>query len=393
MEELAKQQEYIRANAAEIVGQNTLEAIVEVQTTAPDRYKADVEQIAESTRATFGEAMGLARELAGAQWDALEQQGAIPSAENPGGEGLESVRYRIFISQRMPGAEVKALVEAFRGRPDVALVLRGLLPGQKLLDLQQWIAGAIGEIAADTVLPNITLDPEPYTDLGVDHVPVIARYDDAGKLVGFASGVTSPEWLQSKLDDGARGNLGVFGAVRPVAEEDLIQVLMARAKAYDWAGAAAGALDRYWARLPSTHLPKATEDRTRVLDPSVELTEDVVAPAGQVIARRGDRINPLEAVPFQQTILVVDPSDSDQLTWARSAIKERGGLSVMVLATELRTVGSLEGVGALSDSLGARVYLLQPDVVERFAVERVPTLIRAEGTVFIIEEQTPRRRQ
>jgi len=43
----------------------------------------------------------------------------------------------------------------------------------------------------------------------------------------------------------------------------------------------------------------------------------------------------------------------------------------------------------VEDALDAPVYLLAPDVRQRFALERVPVFVEARGRVFIVAEVPP----
>lgn len=294
----------------------------------------------------------------------------------------------IFISQAMPDAEVKALAQTYAGRKDVALVIRGMLPNQNISKVQSWIFKMLSPIDVGTLIPNINMDSQPFAELGVSHVPVIARYDDDGKVQAYARGMTSIGWIDDQVQKGAKGNLGSYGPVVQVAEEDIVEVMQKRAAQYDWKGAASGALDRFWAKTEKYDLPRTTARRTLVMDPTIEVQRTIRAPDGTVIAAAGDRVNPLEFMPFRSVLAFFDPADRDQVEWAK-AVVEASQAPVTLMASQLRSLDGLEGLGQMSDEIGARIYKLPVEVRDRFNLQVVPTLVRASGPNFIIDEQLP----
>jgi len=385
----------IRSSAPEIVGDETLRALPDAAQRGLEANPGLAEQVNESAGAVYQQGIELAKELAGPQYIAAEQNGSMGSSGLVDQATLEQqkadaeLRFRIFITQAMSRDEVKALMEAYRGRTDVALVLRGMLPDQGLTQLQQWVANLLKPVEEGLPLPNVIIDPEPFNNLGVDHAPVMAQYDSAGKLIAYVLGMTSVDWLNDQVEAGARGNIGSYGSTVAVAEQDIIEVMQRRAERYDWAAAGDRALGRFWARTEHHELPRVTSPRQRTLDPTVEIGQTIQTPDGTVIARAGDRINPLEAAPFTQTLLFFDPGDAEQVRWAKAQVDVRKGMGVVAMATQLRSLDGLEALGKMSDSLGARIYALPRDVRDRFHVQRVPTLVRAEGLHFVIDEQRP----
>ena len=62
---------------------------------------------------------------------------------------------------------------------------------------------------------------------------------------------------------------------------------------------------------------------------------------------------------------------------------------MLYLATRLERSRGWEGLASVEDALDAPVYLLTPDVRERFALERVPAFVEARGRVFVVAEVPP----
>jgi conjugal transfer pilus assembly protein TraW len=61
----------------------------------------------------------------------------------------------------------------------------------------------------------------------------------------------------------------------------------------------------------------------------------------------------------------------------------------MYLASGLDRTAGWDGLAVVEDRLDAPVYLLTPEVRARFALERVPAFVEAQGTVFRVAEVPP----
>lgn len=355
---------------------------------ALEAFRAELESITGRDGEIRQIAHSLAREFAGDQMDAVAASGE--HVDSP--PAREQLRYRIFISQAMPARELRDLVETYRGRDDVALILRGMRNDQRLGDIHSWVYRLMQPVSEGMSVPNIQIDPEHYTALGVQEVPAVARYSDEGALEAYALGVTSVDWLESMVRSGRSGNLGVYGPVVPVAEVDLIEMLMTRAQDYDWDAAKERALGRYWTNLERHEIPTVTRHRVRELDPTFVVQQTVSAPDGTVLAFEGERINPLEHIDFGQTLVFVNPAEAAQLEWLADLIESHEGRRLTIMATQLNQVGDFEGYSELVNSVGRMIFKLPEDVRARFHIERVPAVVTQTGSVFRIEEQPPAMR-
>ena len=395
MEQMAGKMDEIRSSATNLVGHDFLEAIPANAEAAAQKYEPITTEITSLNRDVLRQGASIAQEYGAADWEHAEQlgqlgpDGGIDGATIDGQGQDDDVRYRIFVTQNMSDQELKSLVEMYRGRDDVALVFRGLKPGQRITAIQGLVYRLLSPIKDEDSLPNITMDPEPFKELGTNQAPVIAAYGDDKKLQAYALGLTSVEYIAERVAKGQRGNLGSFGPTVKVVEEDMIERMMRDAQNYDWEGASAHAMDRFWARTPVYNMPRVSENREFELDPSFEITQDIVTPGGQFIAHAGDRVNPLETAPFNQMLLFFDPADPDQVKWVKGMASSHPDLLVSAMATQLQTFDGLDGLGKVRDDIGVRIFQLPKEVQEKFNIQRVPTSVRASGTNFLIKEHVP----
>lgn len=376
----------IDTNLEAILGKDFITDAEASEARSTESYGEVANAILKDSQDRYTDAVSLARELAGSQMAAGESQGWVPQQDAPGAAGEVALRYKVFISQKMPLNEIRALSDMLRGREDSAIVVRGLLPGQTMADLQRWLF-TVNPINDD--MATFQLDPVAFTELGVDRVPVTARYGEDEKLLAFVAGTTSPGYLEDAVDSGKRGNLGTIGPTIAVDEEDMLAMIKRRAEQFDWQGSAKGAQDRFWKRQLSHDLPRVQFERTRLLDPTFVVSQTITAPDGTVIAMQGQRVNPLEAIPFTRIIAVFDAGDVDQLAWMRQVIAQHGA-NVIAMVAKPSALPRLSDLGELSDELGAALYPLSTEMMERFHIEAVPTLVRARGLAFELREEDPR---
>lgn len=293
-------------------------------------------------------------------------------------EGLEDILELASMDEQ--------LVVAFRGIPDDMEVAEGVRFLQELA------------LQYDPI-PNIVLDPTLFQDHGVTSVPTIVRLEqrttiEGGdrEVVARVTGLSDPAWLERQIELGENGDLGVRGPVAEIAERDMVEVMQERVMAIDWDLKREQALERFWSNQNFEWLPPATRSRTRRLDPRVHVLEDIIGPNGEVIAEQGQIINPLDSVPFTQAIVVMNATDPREIELVQEALhgisSQPGVTRVTFIATELDADEGWDSYTAVSDAFDAPIYLLTPDVKERFALEFTPSVITSDGEDFIVRELT-----
>ena len=289
----------------------------------------------------------------------------------------------MFVSFALGESVLKGIFQEASGQDDVLLVLRGPKPRQKLQDLFAELKVLLEDI--DPV-PNIVIDPTRFQKWAVTAVPeiVVEEHDQASLRV---KGVTSLAWLKSRQAAGRQGDLGRFGAVYEIAEVDLLEEIKRRLAAIDWPQKQQQALARFWEQRRFEALHVAQEDRERLIDLTVTAPRDLIAPNGKLIIQAGQTVNPLDKMPLGLCLLVFDATQTAQVATVRQLSCRDKKARVMYLATALSRRDGWEGLKALETVLQAPVYLLTPDVRERFQLQKTPALVEQSGNRVVVRER------
>lgn len=123
---------------------------------------------------------------------------------------------------------------------------------------------------------------------------------------------------------GLAKDLGQIGTVYPVAEPDLLQVIQHKLEMMRDSGQLATLQHTMTQNLRQTvneptavqNLKTATQRRQRLFDPSIILTKTFYAPNGEVIAKAGQSINPLDTVSLTKPLIFFDARSYVQQRWA-----------------------------------------------------------------------------
>ncbi|MCL4736585.1 MAG: type-F conjugative transfer system protein TraW [Burkholderiaceae bacterium] len=182
-------------------------------------------------------------------------------------------------------------------------------------------------------------------------------------------------------------NLGTIGPTYPVAEKNLLDVIMARLRAKE----ASGELKRHEQEArdravyavnnprPVDGLRRAQAARTFYFDPSFTLQSNVIDGTGAVLFPAGTRKNPLEVVSLSKHLLFFDARDPGQVARARELIEHYQGKVKPIL------------VGGSYLDLMKRwnkpvFYDQEGTLVRKFGIAAVPAIVSQEGQRLRIDE-------
>lgn len=187
-------------------------------------------------------------------------------------------------------------------------------------------------------------------------------------------------------------DLGTFGATFPVAEPDLLSVLLARLKSAEASGRITALNRAFAARVkaklsrppPVAGLTETRQPRSWLFDPSIRVPQDIADPSGRVFARAGDLINPLDRLPgFNRVLIFVDGDAPRQVGFAvKRAKRDPKARAYIVL-----TAGApLE----LMRRTKTELYFDQGGTLTRhFGITQTPAVVERDGRALRISEVQP----
>lgn len=289
----------------------------------------------------------------------------------------------MFVSFSLGEAVLKGIFEEASGQEDVLLVFRGPKPRQKLPGFFAELKALLKDI---DLLPNIVIDPTRFQKWKVTTVPEIV-VEAQGRALLRVKGVTSLDWVKSRQNTGRQGDLGRFGEVYDIAEIDLLEAIKSRLATLDGPRLKQQAMARFWQKRQFEVLPASREDRDRTIDLTVTAPRDLIAPNGNLIIRAGHTVNPLDQMAFGLCLIVFDATQPAQLDTIRQLSCRDQNARILYLATQLSREDGWEGLKSLETTLDAPVYLLTPDVRQRFQLQQVPAVVEQAGNRIVVRER------
>lgn len=330
---------------------------------------------------------------AGAQQQALELMNASKAialganthflaAKTQANLDLAKPKRLVFISFALGQAVLKNIFTEASGQADVLLVFRGPRPNQKLPAFFRELKNLLKDI--DPV-PNIVIDPTRFAHWSINSVPEI-MVEAHGKALLRVKGVSSLTWLNAKQAAGGQGDLGRLGEVYDIAEIDLLSEMKRRMAAIDWHSKQRQAIARFWSQHKFEVLPVATTNRERLIDLSLSAPRDLFAPNGTLIIAAGTTVNPLDNLAFGLCLIVFDATDPKQLAFIEQLSCQDKHARRLFLATQLPRQHGWDELKNLENTLQSPVFLLTPDVRQRFQLQKVPALVEQNSKQISIRE-------
>lgn len=187
------------------------------------------------------------------------------------------------------------------------------------------------------------------------------------------------------LSVGAK-DLGTIGHLFPIAEPDMLDFISQRLQSMQDSGEMDKIQREAEARIkehavrpaPVVGLTPAKSDRTWRYDPTFIVKETIRDMQGNVIARAGDSVNPLDKVPFSETLFFIDGDNKAEMAWVKNQIHSLQNFKVILINGNIRDS---------SDALDEPVYFDQLGTLTgKFGFEHTPVRISRDGRTLKIEE-------
>ncbi|PDO82765.1 type-F conjugative transfer system protein TraW [Kosakonia pseudosacchari] len=181
-------------------------------------------------------------------------------------------------------------------------------------------------------------------------------------------------------------DLGTWGNLFEPAEQDMLVFIQNRLKSMEQSGEldtlkkeAIERVKRNAVRPPPVAgLTPAIMYRTFSFDPTFTVNETITDLKGNIIARKGDKVNPLDRVPYSQTLYFIDGDNLDEVAWMKKQLSGAGDFKVILVKGNIKET---------SDALDERIYFDQAGVLTtKFGFEHTPVRITRDNRVLKVEE-------
>ncbi len=187
--------------------------------------------------------------------------------------------------------------------------------------------------------------------------------------------------LDASPSHGAIHNLGTFGQTYQIAEQDALQEIKERVARLDPKKLLnrkmmKKALQNYQPDMP--FLPRAHKDATRLVDMTYTLPFDIPDGKGGILYPKGYTFNPLEYVNYEKTLVVINGDDPGQVLWFSGSDYSKNIRTMLLL-----TGGSYYELGK---KLDRPVFYANADIIHRFQLEAVPSIVRQRGKYMEVKE-------
>lgn len=296
----------------------------------------------------------------------------------------------VFASFSLGTQGLDDIFSAVADDKDAVVVFRGVPEGVSFAEGVKMLQNLAGQ---KEKIPNVIINPTLFDTYSVSVVPTLLLLEDSSqgeqRVAARVEGISRSGWIREAVERGESGDLGAKGPVMEIAEPNLIDVAKQRLAAIDWEKKKEDAIARFWTKADFNELPRARVPRSRELDPSIIVTEDISA-EGEMIVPEGTVINPLDLRPFTQALVIFDPMDQKQIELLERNLPNirtaPGVQRITFIATRLDRETGWDSYKEITDRLDAPVFLLSSDIVSRFEVEYAPTVITSLGRKFQILE-------
>lgn len=178
-------------------------------------------------------------------------------------------------------------------------------------------------------------------------------------------------------------DLGAYGALFDIKEEDIQHVILKRLRALE----ATGGLEKHQREIAERvqktlnrsrrvkGIHKTIKARTFIYDPTLVVKKDIYLPDGRVMHKKGARVNPFDHVDLGQTLLFLDGEDEEQVKWAESQKGRATWILVKGRPFELEK------------KMSHPIYFDQfGKITTQLGIQQVPARVKQEGKVLRIEE-------
>jgi conjugal transfer pilus assembly protein TraW len=195
-------------------------------------------------------------------------------------------------------------------------------------------------------------------------------------------------WMPLLCGEACAKDLGVHGATLEIGEKNLLEVIQTKLQHLS----ATGQLKTLQkdiqkkvsekAQNPTrvTRVRKTTHPRRYHFDPTLTIDHDIKDHQGEIIHRKGTRINPLETLSWGEPLVFLDGEDAEHIVWT---LKHYPSAKHVLIGGKPLDLSNTHSV----NTHNVRFYFDQGGaLIKKFKIQQVPAVVIQDGKRLLIEE-------
>ena len=179
-------------------------------------------------------------------------------------------------------------------------------------------------------------------------------------------------------------NIGNYGQIFPVVEEDIRDQILRRLKTMESTGELARRQHEIEERVTAhvvrpkpLNLPTTSTPIKFTVDPTQFVSHDIYAPNVLLVAKKGTELNPFEHVAFTKTLFFFNGDDQKQVAWAKAHYQDYSHVKFILTGGDVSKAAILFG----------RIYFdIGGQLTNKLNITHVPSVVNQENHVWAIQE-------
>ena len=288
----------------------------------------------------------------------------------------------IFVSFSMSDYELQ---EAFKAAEEhgAELYFNGMHPeddsiGKTMVRLRKLMAD-------HETTATARFHPKAFEEFEITAVPAIIHAQKGS--VGIMHGTMNFDYLKKMMSEtNGLNDFGVIGSTRKIMERNLLEEIQERLTKIDGEKLKQRAVDNFWKKKEFVVIPPAEKTETFYINPTVKVTADIVNPQGQVLAKKGQTVNPLQTMSMHNAYILFDATDKGQLAWAQNHISSHQYQGIVMLMTsQLHKDSGWDHLSSLRQNFQREIYLIPKEMVERFSISGLPAIVTTDNQKKLVK--------
>lgn len=179
-------------------------------------------------------------------------------------------------------------------------------------------------------------------------------------------------------------NLGNYGEVFPIIEQDIRQIIMNKLHHMERSGELeqrkneiVTQVEAHVRRPKPLHLSTTNKPQSFEFDPSIVVNQTLYTHDGTLIAKAGTHLNPFNRVSFSKTLFFFNADDPKQVSWVRTHYQKFSHVKFILTGGDVKDA---------SEQFGSIYFDLEGRLSNYFHLKHVPSVVSQKKLVWNVQE-------